>query len=151
MRFLRHGFWWFCLNAIGLYAILFSIVQADIVTDGTVGPAQTLTGPAFVIPEDLGSRAGENLFHSFHTFDINAGEQVTFTGSSSIANVISRVTGGQQSSINGLLRSTVGQADFYLINPAGIVMGANAQIDVPASFYVSTADQLNFPDGSVVS
>ena len=139
-----------------VYQIILSLVltfpvYADIVTDGTVGGAQTLPGPNFTIPENIGSRAGANLFHSFHRFNIFRGESATFTGSNSIANVISRVTGGQASTINGLLRSTVGQANFYFINPAGVMFGANAQIDVPASFHVSTANELRFPDGAVFS
>ena len=143
-----------CQNRV--YQIILSLVLtfpvcADIVTDGTVGGAQTLPGPNFTIPENLGSRAGANLFHSFQRFNIFRGESATFTGSNSIANVISRVTGGQASTINGLLRSTVGQANFYFINPAGVMFGANAQIDVPASFHVSTANELRFPDGAVFS
>ena len=143
-----------CQNRV--YQIILSLVLtfpvcADIVTDGTVGGAQTLPGPNFTIPENLGSRAGANLFHSFQRFNIFRGESATFTGSNSIANVISRVTGGQASTINGLLRSTVGQANFYFINPAGVMFGANAQIDVPASFHVSTANELRFPDGTVFS
>ncbi len=139
------------LYIVSFISLLASTVYADIVTDGTVGEAQTLNGPAFVIPESLGSRTGANLFHSFQRFNIANGEQATFTGSASIANVVSRVTGGQISNINGLLRSTIGQSDFYFLNPAGVLFGANAQIDVPGSFYLSTADELRFADGSVYS
>ncbi len=126
-------------------------LHAEIVTDGSVGAAQNLLGPNFSIPETLGIRSGNNLFHSFQRFNINKGEQATFTGSAAIANVISRVTGGQISNINGLLKSTIGQADFYFLNPAGVVFGANAQIDVPSSFYLSSADELRFTDGSIYS
>jgi large exoprotein involved in heme utilization and adhesion len=61
------------------------------------------------------------------------------------------VTGGQLSTINGLLKSTVGNANFYFINPAGVTFGANAQLDVPAAFHVTTADTLRFSDGSQFS
>lgn len=125
--------------------------NAEIVTDGTVGPARTLNGPNFLIPENLGSLEGSNLFHSFQLFNLNQGEQATFTGSNSITHVFSRVTGGQPSSIDGSIISTIGQADFYFINPAGVFFGANAQINVPGSFYVSTADELRFVDGSIYS
>ena len=127
---------WIFLHAIGLIGWPFSTAFADIVTDGTVGPA-------FAVPESLGSRVGNNLFHSFQRLNLGNGEQATFSGSATISNVISRVTGGQASNIDGLLRSTVGVADFYFLNPAGVAFGANAQIDVPASFYVSTADEPN--------
>jgi len=135
--------------------IVISNIQAEIVTDGTVGAAARLNGPHYMIDQQLGSRVGNNLFHSFKTFAIKTNngvsESATFTGSSDITNVISRVTGGQISTINGLLKSEVGQADFYFLNPAGVMFGANAKVDVPAAFHVSTADELHLGDGSIFS
>jgi filamentous hemagglutinin family protein len=100
------------------------------------------------IGAELGATRGVNLFHSFQRFDIPTGQRATFTGPDQIQNVIGRVTGGQTSRIDGTLRSTVGQADVYLINPAGVVLGPNAKVDVPAAFHLSTADELRFSDGS---
>jgi filamentous hemagglutinin family protein len=128
-----------------------SVASSGISTDGTIGPAANLSGPDYQITHELGSLSGKNLFHSFDTFSIANGESATFTGPDEIANVISRVTGGAVSSIDGLLRSEVGTADFYFINPAGVVFGENAQVDVPAAFHVSTADELRFEDGAVFS
>ncbi len=125
---------------------------AEIATDGSLGqPAQTLIGPDFSVPEALGSRAGDNLFHSFQRFNIHTGESATFTGADTITNVISRVTGGELSTIDGRLTSEIGTADFYFINPAGVMFGANAQVSVPGSFYVSTANELRFTDGKAYS
>jgi len=123
-------------------------VAAQIVTDGTVGPHVALSGSEIEIGADLGSRHGANLFHSFRSFNVNSGQGVTFTGSADIASVISRVTGGTESRIDGTLRSRVGAADFYFINPAGMVFGPNAVVDVPAELHVSTADELRFADGT---
>ncbi len=125
-----------------------ALLFADISTDGSVGAAQTLTGPNYAIPETLGTLKGSNLFHSFDKFSIKTEESATFTGSDSIKNVISRVTGGGKSEINGTLRSNVGKADFYFINPSGVVFGENAKVDVPAAFHASTGNQLKFQDGS---
>ncbi|MFP4245573.1 MAG: filamentous hemagglutinin N-terminal domain-containing protein [Halochromatium sp.] len=119
---------------------------AEIVTDGTVGPVHSLSG-AMMIDEGLGRRAGNNLFHSFRLFSIATGESATFTGSPGIANVINRVTGGSVSTIDGLLKSEIGDAGFFLINPAGVVFGPHAQVDVPGAFHTSTADRVNFADG----
>jgi hypothetical protein len=69
-------------------------VQAQIVTDGTVGPKVSLSGGQIEIGADLGSRRGDNLFHSFEKFGITTGQTATFTGPGTIKNVISRVTGG---------------------------------------------------------
>ncbi len=119
---------------------------AEIATDGTVGPIRGLSG-AMIIDEGLGTRAGDNLFHSFRLFNIATGESATFTGAPNIANVISRVTGGSASTIDGLLKSEIGHAGFFMINPAGVVFGPNAKVDVPGAFHVGTADRVNFPDG----
>ena len=130
---------------------LFTVITpglAEITTDGTVGPAAQLSGPQFQIGQELGSLRGNNLFHSFGRFNLNSSERATFTGNSHIQNVISRVTGGTLSNIDGALKSEIGQATFYFINPAGIVFGPNAQVDVPGAFYASTAGELKFSDGT---
>src|SRR3954447_26162444 len=123
-------------------------VQAQIVTDGTVGPKVSLSGGEIKIGADLGSQRGGNLFHSFEKFGIATGQSATFTGPGDIKNVISRVTGGEVSNIDGKLRSTVGQADLYFLNPAGVMFGPNAKLNVPGSFHVSTAHELRFADGA---
>lgn len=92
-----------------------------------MGAVQNLSGN-FMVPETLGSVQGANLFHSFKSFSINSGESATFTGSSNILNVISRVTGGELSTFNGTLNSQVGKANFYFVNPAGIVFGSEAKL-----------------------
>ncbi|MCP5156083.1 MAG: filamentous hemagglutinin N-terminal domain-containing protein [Ectothiorhodospiraceae bacterium] len=124
---------------------------AQITLDGTVGhfgPA-ALTGPDYRITHDMGERRGGNLFHSFGRFDVFSGESATFTGPADIANVISRVTGGSASVIDGLLASRVGSADFYLVNPAGLTFGPNAVLDVPAAFHGSTAHYLRLGDHGI--
>jgi filamentous hemagglutinin family protein len=134
-----------------LLGSLSSPALSQVVTDGSVGPAMALTGPDFQIGENLGTRAGGNLFHSFGQFSLSQEQSATFTGSGDIDHVISRVTGGQASSIDGLLKSEVGNADFWFINPAGVVFGPNARLEVPAAFHLSSADQLQFADGAVFS
>ena len=126
-------------------------VYGQIATDGTVGSAQSLTGPNYAIGAGLGTQRGANLFHSFSTFNINIGESATFSGPNGLQNVISRVTGGTLSHIDGTLRSEINGANVWFINPAGVVFGVNAQLDVPAAFHVSTADELQFTDGAVFS
>ncbi len=127
--------------------------SAEIITDGSVGTAQTLSGPHYIIGQELGTRAGNNLFHSFKSFNLNTSnglsESATFTGSADIKNVISRVTGGELSTINGSLTSEIGQANFYFLNPAGVIFGEQAKINVPAAFHISTANALRFSDGTI--
>src|SRR4051794_7502687 len=119
-----------------------------ITVDGRLSPAQTLAGPNYAIGADLGRQVGGNLFHSFGRFGLSAGESATFSGPTSVANVIGRVTGGAQSSIDGTVRSTMPGANLYLVNPAGVVFGPNARVDVSGSFHASSADYLRFQDGA---
>lgn len=151
--FLSFSSFIFCCSFIIFifFLVLTAQIHADVVTDGRAGLPMRLGGPDFHIPDTLGSRKGNNLFHSFETFSIARTETATFTGPDEIKNVISRVTGGEVSIIDGLIRSTVGQADFIFINPDGIVLGPDARVDVPAAFHLSTADELIFADGVVFS
>ncbi len=131
--------------AIGL--ALLPTAQAEVVTDGSLGAVEQLSG-AMTIPEALGQRRGGNLFHSFASFNIASDESATFTGSADITHVIGRVTGGSASEINGALRSEVGGADLILFNPAGILIGPGASFDVPGALHLGTADELRLADGS---
>jgi filamentous hemagglutinin family protein len=134
-----------------LLPLRIALAAGGITTDGTVGPAQSLTGANVAIPQNLGTTVGKNLFHSFDQFNVNTGQTVTFTENAphALDNVISRVTGGSRSDINGTLRSTPsGHANLYLVNPSGIVFGQNARIDVAGAFYASTADEVRFQDGA---
>ena len=138
-------------SALALSLACFRPAGGEVITDGTVGPAVTLTGPAITVGPGLGQQRGGNLFHSFRRFNVDTGGRVAFTGPADVRNVIGRVTGGERSAIDGILASEIEGADLYLINPAGILFGPNAQIDVKGSFHASTADQLNFADGAVFS
>jgi filamentous hemagglutinin family protein len=129
---------------------------AQVVTDGTLGgpkgPVDRGTIPGvgtttYHITDSLGKQAGQNLFHSFSSFNVWAGESATFTGPGGIRNIVSRVTGGNYSTIDGTLRSTIQGANLYFLNPWGVVFGPNASLDVKGSFHVSTADYLRFEDG----
>lgn len=120
---------------------------AQIVTDGSAGPVTSYSGESVTIPQSVGTTAGQNLFHSFDEFNVQSGQTVTFTGDSGLRRVISRVTGGARTNINGTLRSTVGNADFYLVNPNGVTIGAGGSVDVPAGLHIATSDRVNFANG----
>ncbi|MDM8548505.1 filamentous hemagglutinin N-terminal domain-containing protein [Desulfobacterales bacterium HSG2] len=119
-------------------------IQAQITLDGTVGSVgeSHLQGPDYDIRAEYGKQAGANLFHSFQQFNIHTGESATFTGPDSVRNIISRVTGGEASLIDGRLASAIPDADMYFLNPAGVMFGPNASLDLGGSFRVSTADYL---------
>jgi filamentous hemagglutinin family protein len=120
---------------------------AQITTDGTLGPSINLEGPNFQIRAQLGQQHGPNLFHSFRDFNLNSHESATFSGPNSVQNILSRVTGGNPSHIDGLIRSSIPNAALYFLNPYGIMFGPNARLDVQGSFHASTADYLRLQDG----
>ncbi|MCU0587306.1 MAG: filamentous hemagglutinin N-terminal domain-containing protein [Syntrophobacteraceae bacterium] len=136
------------LSAVG--SLPAAVSQAQVRLDGTMGPAGSLSGPHYHIGSELGRQPknGPNLFHSFGDFSLRKGESATFTGPASVENIIGRVTGGNRSDIQGLLRSKIDGANIFLINPAGVVFGPDARLDIKGSFHVSTADYLRFSDGA---
>ncbi|MDM8559993.1 filamentous hemagglutinin N-terminal domain-containing protein [Candidatus Parabeggiatoa sp. HSG14] len=125
-----------------LLLIISLSINAEITTDGSLGSRANLQGHDYLIGADLGQQHGGNLFHSFQDFNLNSLESATFSGPNTVQNILSRVTGGNPSNIDGLIRSTIPNADMYFLNPYGIMFGPNAKLDVQGSFHASTADYL---------
>ncbi|XGV98378.1 MAG: CHAT domain-containing protein [Leptolyngbya sp. BL-A-14] len=91
-----------------------------------------------------GTQAGSNLFQSFQQFGLSQGQSAVFQANPQIQNVLARVVGGNPSIINGLLQVMGSNANLYLMNPSGILFGANASLNVPASFTATTATGIGF-------
>ncbi|MFK7898573.1 MAG: filamentous hemagglutinin N-terminal domain-containing protein [Myxococcota bacterium] len=155
----------FCLFSMALAGGLAdppdAAAQTQLRLDGTLPGGRTddlvLTqpGPIYTIDESFGAARGDNLFHSFADFSIGAGDTASFTSAQPFERVLVRVTGGDASTINGTLRSSVMNAlgdgsDFFLLNPAGILFGAGSAIDVAGSLFLSSADTLSFDNADVL-
>jgi len=108
------------LSTISLTIIALS-TNAEVTLDGTLGRTGPLPGPDYLIGADLGRQLGGNLFHSFRDFNLKSHESATFSGPNSINNIIGRVTGGNPSNIDGLIRSSIPNANLYFLNPYGII------------------------------
>ncbi len=164
------------LRAAGALWILAIVIgangaRAQVVFDDTFGPSGTaptrmLGGSLdYVIDPGRGQTVTgggrSNLFHSFSHFDIPIDESATFLMAGSIDTVIARVTGGLPSRIDGRLRGELtcaappcagtARGSLFFLNPAGVLFGESASLDLPASFYVSSADSLRFTDGTSFS
>ena len=113
--------------------------------DGT-GTIVRQNGSQFNINGGQISEDKTNLFHNFERFGLDAGQIANFQSQAGIENIFSRVSGGQVSFINGLIQVTGANSNLFLINPAGIIFGSNAQLNVPADFTATTANGIGFGD-----
>jgi len=102
-----------------------------------------------------GQLVGRSLFQSLLQLDVGESDAATFAVSeldTPVDNIFARVTGADPSEIFGLLRTEAADteaadANLYLFNPYGVLFSSTAQLDIGGSFYVSTADVLNFSNG----
>jgi len=125
------------------------LIQAQITSDGTLS-TKVLTTNNLDFTITNGNRVGNNLFHSFRELSVPTGGSASFTNDLDVQNIISRVTGGSISNIDGFLK-TNGSANLFLLNPQGIVFGPNARLNLGGSFVTSTASNLIFADGTQFS
>ncbi|KOP27916.1 filamentous hemagglutinin [Hapalosiphon sp. MRB220] len=121
---------------------------AQITPDNSLGAESSVVNPDVIngIPSDRidgGAIRGSNLFHSFQDFNVNAGRGAYFSNPAGIVNILTRVTGGNPSTILGRL-GVLGNANLLLLNPKGIFFGQNASLDVGGSFLATTADSFVF-------
>ena len=100
-----------------------------------------------------GTRVGTNLFHSFGDFNIPTNNIANFlntllNGSFPLtSNILGRVTGGNISNIFGTIQTTgFGNANLFLMNPAGFLFGPNATVNMGGLVAFTTADYLRLTD-----
>ncbi|MEM6255703.1 MAG: filamentous hemagglutinin N-terminal domain-containing protein [Cyanobacteria bacterium P01_D01_bin.156] len=89
---------------------------------------------------------GANLFHNFDQFTLLKDQTVNFITDSEVQNVLSGVLGGASSFIDGTLQVSGSSANLYFLNPAGIVFGENAALNLDGAFTATTATGLGFGD-----
>ncbi|MBD2084810.1 CHAT domain-containing protein [Coleofasciculus sp. FACHB-542] len=126
-----------------------TFAQAQSITtapDGT-NTNVTTSGNQFNITGGKLSADGGNLFHSFNEFGLEQNQIANFLSNPSIHNILGRVTSGNPSIINGLIQvSGSNSTNLYLMNPAGIVFGSGATLNVPGSFTATTATGIGIGD-----
>jgi large exoprotein involved in heme utilization and adhesion len=93
-----------CSSLLWMQALLTlsqAAVPSTITGDGTLGTTVTQSGRTYAIGG--GTLRGSNLFQSFDRFNVGTGDTAAFTGPAGTTNILNRVTGGQQSLIDGRL------------------------------------------------
>lgn len=135
-------------------------------TDGTGSPASLgtiITPGTSTVPTPLctascvitgGTRAGDNLFHSFGNFNIGALDSARFQTAlvdplpdASVSNILARVTGGSSSFYGSLDSATYyPSANLFLMNPAGFLFGPNATVNVGGMMAFTTANYMPLTD-----
>ncbi|MGI0493230.1 CHAT domain-containing protein [Alkalinema pantanalense CENA528] len=133
-----------CLGAGLLFPAISGAQSLTPAIDGT-GTQVTQTGTTIDISG--GTQNAGNLFHSFQQFNVGAGQTANFLTQPTVQNILGRIVGEEASLINGKLQVTGSNANLFLINPAGIIFGQNATLNVPGSFTATTADLIGFSNG----
>lgn len=117
---------------------------------GDLGTTVTSHGHTTQITGGIRPGNGTNLFHSFNQFSIGPGDTAQFqntTPTLTTINILSRVTGGTPSSLSGTINTmSYPGANFFLMNPAGIVIGPTAMLNVSGSVAFTTADYLRLAE-----
>lgn len=155
------------LSLVGLMSPGMSQAQTTNITESGLNTRVTTSGTTTFI--DGGTRPGTtsqpNLFHSFGDFSIGTGDTALFRAidvvgkadiaysGASIQNIIGRVTGTNPSSLFGTLDtiSNFPTANLFLVNPNGMVFGANSTINVGGSANFVAGDYLKMTNGVTFS
>lgn len=144
------------LSSVMLSIIASYPVLAEITPDTTLPVNSTVSTQGNIKVIGGGTQRESNLFHSFKDFSFSmltpeiTGNTAFFNNDVGIINIITRVTGGLPSNIDGIIKAN-GAANLFILNPAGILFGQNARLDIGGSFVGATASSIKFADGTIFS
>jgi len=128
-------------------SLLGSVANGQIIPDNSLGAESSVVIKGIEGDRiEGGAVRGANLFHSFREFNVNGGSSAYFANPGRIDNILTRVTGGNISKIFGTL-GMLGNANLFLINPAGIVFGPQSRLDLGGSFVGTSASSVVFDGG----
>lgn len=156
LRLARHLTFGFSL----FLAIPCAVSQAQVVAPITSSGLNTTVSAPVTLPTGQsqfnitgGTRpgGGSNLFHSFGNFNVPNNNIANFLNNSGLptSNILGRVTGGNPSNILGSIQTTgFGNANLFLINPAGFLFGPNATVNVGGMMTFTSADYLRLSDNA---
>jgi filamentous hemagglutinin family protein len=150
---MRQIFTFFLLAIASTFLVTFSAFSqnpASIAPDATLPTKPTVTVEDNKVIIDGGIIEGKNLFYSFSEFSVPTDTEVEFKNSDNIENIFGCITGKNASQINGLIK-TNNDANLFIINPNGTVFEATASLNINGSFVASSANSIQFEDGTLFS
>ena len=127
-------------------------IAATPITPSGLNTQVSQNGQTYNITGGTRPGGGTNLFHSFGEFNVPNNNIANFLNDSGLAtsNILGRVTGGNLSNIFGMIQTTgFGNANLFLMNPAGFLFGPNASVNVGGMVSFSSADYLRLADGKL--
>ena len=134
----------------GMLKPLDSIVPNDLITDGTVGNSINLgNGKIIRIPSSYGEIKGKNLYHSFKSFDLGSTQEIVFAVPEGVEHVFVRVTGGDMTTLNGEITSSMEDGNITLLNEQGFELGPDMEIHDFIGVRIGAVNSIVFDDGSV--
>jgi filamentous hemagglutinin family protein len=156
-------FLWALLLTLVFCLITSSVGHAQVVTNITSSGLNTQVSQPITLPNGQtqynitgGTRpgSGPNLFHSFGQFDVGRTAGINdianfFNDTGAVTtNILGRVTTlGNISNIYGTIQTTgFGNANLFLMNPSGFVLGPNASLNVGGSVSFTTAQYIRLFD-----
>jgi filamentous hemagglutinin family protein len=142
----KNNRWLMVLPLIGIVSVERVQAQTQQVVPASDGTGTIVTPNGNQIDISGGQLSGDkaNLFHSFTKFGLNTEQIANFLAIPNIQNILGRVVGGDPSVINGLIKVTGSNANLFLMNPAGIVFGSTASLNVAGAFTATTANGIGF-------
>ncbi|WP_204141589.1 filamentous hemagglutinin N-terminal domain-containing protein [Halomicronema sp. CCY15110] len=121
-------------------------VATPITPDPTGATQVEAAGDRFNITGGNLSADQQTLFQAFTEFGLTAQQTAAFLAQPNVRSILGAITGGQASYIDGRLQVAGSAANLYLVNPAGILFGPNAQLDLAGSFAATTASGVLFDE-----
>lgn len=119
------------------------------ITSSGLSTTVTQNGTTYTITGGTRPGGGLNLFHSFGEFGVPTNNIANFLNETALptSNILARVTGGNISNIFGTIQTTgFGNANLFLMNPAGFLFGPNATVNVGGMVAFTSADYLRLSE-----
>ncbi|MEL6351010.1 MAG: CHAT domain-containing protein [Cyanobacteria bacterium J06627_28] len=132
--------------ALSLAAQAQTVIPSITAADDRTGTVIDHAGDIYTIEGGSFSADGANQFHRFEQFDLAPAATANFVVPATVSSVIGRINSDQASLIHGTLTisGAATSPHLYLLNPAGILFGDSARLNLPGNFTATTANGIGF-------